>query len=133
VNHFTWAALGLIPGTKVVQGVAKVAKAASMAKAVQLGRAGEKAAGIVGPKVGITIPGTGVTRFPDSVTSKVLTEVKNVKKLHYTQQLRDYALYAEKNGLTFELYVRSPTGTKLSGPLEAEIKAGRIKLKYLYP
>ena len=76
--------------------------------------------GIAGPKVGYTMP-SGITRFPDDIDPKtnVLTEVKNVKSLSFTQQLRDYAAYAQENGLTFNLYVRP--STQMSGPLRAAI------------
>ncbi|MBI3837753.1 MAG: hypothetical protein HY288_07445 [Planctomycetia bacterium] len=81
------------------------------------GIAGEEAVGIVGPKVGIRIPGSNQLRFPDELNfgTNVLKEVKNVAKLSYTQQLRDFAAFAQQNSLRFELYVRSSTG--LSAPL----------------
>ena len=77
--------------------------------------------GIAGPKVGLMMP-SGIRRFPDQVIGdpmNVLTEVKNVKSLSFTQQLRDYAIYAQQNGLTFNLYVRP--STQMSGPLRAAI------------
>jgi hypothetical protein len=93
---------------------------AGTALARQLGQEGEAAVGIAGLKVGYTMP-SGITRFPDDIDPKtnVLTEVKNVKSLSFTQQLRDYAAYAQQNGLTFNLYVRP--STQMSGPLRAAI------------
>ena len=55
-------------------------------------------------------------RFPDGLTRFKISEVKNVRSLGFTLQLRDYADFARDNGLTFDLYVRP--GTELSGPLE---------------
>lgn len=56
-------------------------------------------------------------------------EVKNVRSLSYTQQLRDFANYARINGLRFDLWVRPDT--QLSGPLEEQIANGAIKLRYI--
>ena len=95
----------------------------------RLGRAGEEAAGITGPKVGVTIPGTNRTRFPDSVTREVLTEVKNVGHQNFTRQLRDYLTFDEQSGRRMELWVR-PT-TTFSRSLQAAIDAGRIIVRYL--
>ena len=100
------------------------------ALARQLGQAGEDAVGITGPKTGITIPGSGITRFPDQLTSTTLTEVKNVQNLSFTQQLRDYSAYVQQNPqLTFELWVRP--STQLSGPLLQARDAGLIVIKYI--
>ena len=56
--------------------------------------------------------------------SGMLTEIKSVKSLSYTQQLRDYADYANENGLVFELWM--PRGVEMSRTLRDEIDAGRI-------
>lgn len=42
-------------------------------------------------------------------------EVKNVKNLSYTRQLRDYTDYASQKGPRLDIYVRD--STNLSGPL----------------
>ena len=44
-----------------------------------------------------------------------MSEVKNVKRLSYTRQLRDYADYGWQHGLRLDIYVRR--NTQLSGPL----------------
>ena len=100
------------------------------ALARQLGQEGENAAGITAPKVGLMMP-SGIRRFPDNFdeSANVLTEVKNVKSLSYTQQLRDYAAYAQQNGVTFNLYVRP--STRLSGPLLQAKDAGQIIVNYI--
>ena len=94
---------------------------------VHVGQAGERAAGISGNKYKIKI--NGRSRIPDGLTEKTLTEVKNVKSLSYTRQLRDFADYAKREGLNFELVVRQTT--KLSGPLNNAILNGEIILRYL--
>jgi hypothetical protein len=97
-----------------------------------IGRAGEEAAGITGPKSQIKSPtGTAKFRVPDQLddTAQILREVKNVARLSYTKQLRDYALYAQQKGYTFELITRQTT--QLSGPLRAAIERGEIIWRYL--
>jgi hypothetical protein len=96
-----------------------------MSNARSLGIAGERAAGITEKKSHIRLPG-GKIRVPDSVdtTRGVLTEVKNVRSLNFTSQLRDYSNFAQSQGLRFELYVRS--NTKLSRPLQNAINQGTI-------
>jgi hypothetical protein len=97
---------------------------------VRVGQAGEAAVRSVadiGPKVAIDVAGR--TRIPDGLTSTVLSEVKNVGSLSYTQQLRDFAAHASANGLRFDLWVR-PT-TQLSGPLAQEVANGAINLRYI--
>jgi RHS repeat-associated protein len=112
--------------------VARVLPKVRMALVRQLGREGEEAAGLFGPKKRIQIPGTSRFRVPDRLTDEVLTEVKNVKKLPYTRQLRDYAAYCKANPpLKFVLWVRR--STKLSGPLEQAKNSGEIIIKYLGP
>jgi hypothetical protein len=90
----------------------------------------ENAVGNTAPKIGITMP-SGVTRFPDEfdMDLKILTEVKNVQSLSYTQQLRDYAAFTRQNGGTFNLYVRP--STSYSGPLQQTIDNEEIILHYI--
>lgn len=70
-----------------------------------------------------------MARIPDGLTDSVLSEVKNVGSLSYTQQLRDFTRYSNENGLQFNLYVRP--ATTLSGPLEDAINNDLIKLNYI--
>src|SRR6185369_16583098 len=89
---------------------------------VYKGQDGEKAVRAVediGEKRPILI--NGRRRIPDGVNrrTKVLTEVKNVRQLSYTRQLRDLADYAKQEGLRFDLWV--PEGAKLSGPLDEQV------------
>jgi RHS repeat-associated protein len=102
------------------------------AAAVRLGQAGEaavRAAHDIGPATRILV--NGVERIPDglNLTKGVLSEVKNVGSLSYTRQLRDYATYAARNGLRFDLYVRR--STVLSGPLQEAIESGAIHVNYI--
>jgi RHS repeat-associated protein len=94
---------------------------------IRIGQAGEEAVGIYGPKTAIEI--NGRIRIPDQVTNEVLREVKNVQNISYTRQLRDYADFAQQEGLTFELYTRS--STQISGPLNEAINNDVIIHKYI--
>jgi hypothetical protein len=92
-----------------------------------LGRQGEVAAGIPKNTERIdSLSGTANYRVPDGLDhdAKVISEVKNVGKPSYTAQIRDFDLYAQQNGYTFELWLRP--GVKPSGPLQEAIDAGRI-------
>ena len=73
-----------------------------------IGKAGEELAGIdPAAKQSITI--NGRTRIPDKLTFDALIEVKNVKYISNTLQLRDFAQYATTNHLGLELFVRPTT------------------------
>ncbi|MGJ1409072.1 putative toxin [Sphingobacterium thalpophilum] len=87
-----------------------------------LGLAGEQAVGLSGAKTAIQVGGR--TRIPDALTRTTLTEVKNVKSLSFTRQLRDFHTYSQQNGLDFILYTRP--NTTLSGPLQQAISNGSI-------
>lgn len=102
------------------------------ALARQLGREGEAAIPGAGNTIRIDLPNGGY-RIPDILdeSSGVLGEVKNVGRLSYTQQLRDYTAYAQENGMQFDLYVRGTTS--LSGPLQGAIDNGLINLWRLLP
>jgi len=93
----------------------------------RLGKEGEDAVRRVyniGEKQPIEVDGRG--RIPDGLTQEVLSEVKNVEQLSYTQQLRDFAQFAAQNHLRFDLYVRA--GAQLSGPLQKAIYSGLINV-----
>ena len=51
----------------------------------------------------------GRVRIPDELTQTPLKEVKNVKYISNTLQLRDFADYAKITGRTLELWVRPTT------------------------
>jgi hypothetical protein len=88
----------------------------------QQGEAAVRAIRDIGPKKPIVV--NGRRRIPDGMNRTTLTEIKNVRSLSYTQQLRDYADYANENGLVFELWM--PRGVEMSRTLRGEIDAGRI-------
>lgn len=87
------------------------------------GLAGEEAVGINGPKTKIEVDGRN--RYPDRLTENTLEEVKNVKRLSLTKQIRDYYNYSQNNGLEMILHTRSTT--KISGPLQDLIDNGYIR------
>ena len=73
-----------------------------------IGKIGEQLAGIdQGAKVSIFV--NGRTRIPDALTETVLTEVKNVKYISNTRQLKDFSDFALATGRTMDLYVRPTT------------------------
>jgi hypothetical protein len=82
-------------------------------RAGQSGEAAVRGAYNIGPKTAIDIAER--TRIPDGLLPDVLSEVKNVGSLSYTQQLRNFTQFSLDNGLRFDLYVRP--GAELSGPL----------------
>jgi len=97
------------------------------ALARELGVAGEEAVGITGPKTSINVDGR--TRIPDRLTGYTLEEVKNVKSLSFTRQLRDFQKYSQLRGLDFILYTRP--NTILSSPLQQAIDNGLIIRKFI--
>lgn len=56
----------------------------------------------------------------------MLGAVKSLSNLSYSNQLRDFAAYAQQEGLQFKLYVRG--STTLSGPLQAAVDSGTFTL-----
>jgi len=105
----------------ILPGAGRVAETA-IAKAARLGREGERAAGIVGSKVGVLI--NGRMRFPDEITPTLIKEVKNVARQGWTKQLKDYAALARQDGKAFELWVRE--STRLTAPLQAAVDRGEV-------
>ncbi len=124
-DAMTTAALSLAGPLAVTTTAAKGGTALLTQAARKLGQEGEAAvrqAVDIGPKVAIQVAGRA--RVPDGLTATVLNEVKNVKSLSFTLQLRDYASFATDTSRSFQLWVR-PT-TELSGPLMDAIEAGVV-------
>ena len=73
-----------------------------------------------------SISGTAKYRIPDNLDDDLMTliEVKNVKSLSYTNQLRDFNLYCQEEGYKFIL--RTRTDTQLTKPLLKLIEEGEI-------
>lgn len=110
------------------KGVGRLAGGTSVtARARALGIAGEKAVGLSGAKTAIKVGGR--TRIPDALTRRTLTEVKNVKSLSFTRQLRDFHSFSQQTGRQFILYTRP--GTTLSGPLRNAINQGTITHRFI--
>ena len=118
----------LIPGVGEEEGTALVAGRTGLAGARELGLEGETLSGIdQAAKLRIdSLTGTASYRIPDALDASSLTEVKNVGNLSYTSQLQDFNLYAQQEGLNFNLIVRE--NTVLSGPLQALVDSGQITL-----
>lgn len=96
------------------------------------GRAGEEAAGIAKNTRRISSgTKTAAYRVPDGLTATTLTEVKNVRRLSLTNQVRDFAAYSSERGLMFDLMIR--TDTKLTTPLQEFVRENGINLRTLKP
>lgn len=66
------------------------------------------------------IESNGNTRIPDYFKDGVMGEAKSVKKLSFTQQLRDMFDYAVNNNL--KMFLKIERWTQLSGPLKEAIQ-----------
>ena len=114
--------------TSLIRGAAAIALGQGLllyrggAETVRRGQAGERLAGIKGPKTPVEVPGTGRIRIPDKLRPKTLEEVKYVKSLSLTQQIRDFLEIAKATGRGFVLKVRQTT--KLSRPLQEAVGKG---------
>lgn len=100
------------------------------AGAVRVGQAGEAAvrsAFDIGPKATVQV-GTR-TRILDGLSDEAVSEVKNVARQSYTQQLKDSLSYAQSTGRRFDLYVRQDT--YLTGPLRNAIADGSINIRFI--
>lgn len=71
----------------------------------------------------------GLKKIPDKTTKKFIMEVKNVKKLAYTKQLKIYFEFAKEKNIKFILKTRSDT--ILTEPLKQAIKDYGIIVKWL--
>lgn len=122
------AGIGIVP--VVGDGLQIGAKALwTTQRAAQLGLAGEsavRATYVIGNKV--TVAMRNGPRVPDGLVPGVsISEVKNVRYLHYSTQLKDYVHFAQENGLRFDLFVRSTT--VLSAPLKNARDAGLLTVR----
>ena len=143
----TWSGIGKAALTGAITGLAfgalgkcaKVIKNAAKARktikyttgtANTVGKIGEKISGIVKNTKKYFV--NGRWRIPDGVnkTKRLLQEVKNVKSLSLTAQLKDFMQLSKSWGYKMELYIRPDT--HLSGPLKQAIKDYGVKIRYLW-
>jgi hypothetical protein len=102
----------------------------TMKEVVAVGKRGEQAVGVSGLKPRIpSLTGTADYRVPDIVSKTTLEEVKNVKYLSLTNQLKDYNLFSKQEGLQMILHTRS--NTNFSAPLQKFIQENRILIKHI--
>jgi RHS repeat-associated protein len=96
----------------------------------QIGKIGEKISGIVKNTKKFFINGN--YRIPDGInkSKRILQEVKNVKKLSLTKQIKDFMQLSKQLGYRMELYIRP--NTYLSKPLKEAIKNYNVIIKYLW-
>ena len=124
-------AVGLGMVARIGSKVDNVVKlAAKMDNVSETGRIGEKLANIIKNTKHIeSLTNTAKYRIPDVLNrgARLIQEVKNVAgKLAYTGQLKDFALFAQKEGFKFDLIVRK--GTKFTEPLQKVIDKGLINV-----
>ena len=145
-EEVTWRGVGEHALTGAITGVAfggaskivgkVLSKAVGAVKAAKyttgtpnaVGKMGEQLSGIVKNTTRYTV--NNRTRIPDGVTSKFIQEVKNVKTLSYTSQLKDSLQIAQSSGRRLQLFIRP--NTKLSGPLKNAITQHNISVRYLW-
>lgn len=120
----------------VIQGGSRAALSGVLLRggreSVEVGRAGERAAGMPETKKRVYWPeGSGKYIVPDNVTELTVEEVKNVLRLSKTRQLEKYFDYAQATKRTFTLWVRPYT--RLSGRLEKFIadRKSVMRLEFL--
>ncbi|WP_054815487.1 putative toxin [Nocardia arizonensis] len=94
------------------------------------GAKAESRAGIDPTKKKESLPSpsrTARNRTPDDLdhSNRRLTEVKNVDKQEYTDQLKDFLSYSQTNG--YELVLITDNRTKLAPEIEDLVKQGKIK------
>ncbi len=127
------AAVGAAVGTVVGLVVGTIAKTAvtkaTTGTSANVGKIGEKFGGANKKKTTITV--NNRKRIPDILNEKkkIIGDVKNVKKLSYTRQLRDFNTYATEKG--YKMIVRVRSNTQLSGALQRAVKEHKIIIKYL--
>jgi hypothetical protein len=105
-------------------------------KVSDLGRMGEikvRELYDIGPKGGPggrfdSINGLAEFRVPDGINLKrnTISEIKNVGKQDWTDQLEDYAAYAQQEGLKFNLYLRE--GAEALPRLQEAERQGLVKI-----
>ena len=103
----------------------------SMSRVRWVGKIGEKLSRLPkNTKHIVSLSKTAKYRIPDYLdkANKIIGDVKYVKKLSYTSQLKDFMLYAQKYGYTYVLKIRKTT--KLSSTLKSLVDAGKIVLLY---
>ncbi|MDD5371054.1 MAG: putative toxin [Anaerolineaceae bacterium] len=113
--------------TDEIQAATQVAQQTFPSVAQTLGQTGESLAGVVKNTTHIpSLTETAAFRIPDQLvrSQNLLSEVKNVAYQAYTNQIKDYLLYTQQQGLKFELIVRQ--NTEFSKPLQTLIDAGKI-------
>ncbi len=100
---------------------------ADLSRTVELGHAGEEAVGgSQNQNIIESESGTAKFRRPDRLTADFIGEIKNVKRLGLTKQLRDYIAFSKKEGIPFHLTVRE--NTRIYGPLQEAAERGDVTL-----
>jgi RHS repeat-associated protein len=97
------------------------------------GQLGEQAANIIKNTARIdSFTETASYRIPDVLDHEagIIGEIKNVERLAYTSQLRDFVAYAKQRASSgFRFVLQTRPATKLSGPLKQAVDDGDIILQ----
>ena len=128
ISGVVFGAIG--KGIKAVNNTIKASKAIkyTTGTANQVGKIGEKLSGIVKNTKSYIV--NGRSRIPDGISKRFVQEVKNVKKLSLTSQIKDSIQLADELGKRLQLFIRPDT--YLSNPLKQAIKKHKIKISYLW-
>jgi hypothetical protein len=103
-----------------------------IARSRAVGRAGEdQVPGVKNTTRIQSYTGSAKYRVPDrfNATAQTIGEVKNVARLSFTSQLKDYALWAEQHEYQFTLWVRP--STELSPSLQRAIVQYGIRIGFI--
>jgi hypothetical protein len=129
------ATVSLATGLLARNGYILAAAVAWQVYARVLGTAGERIVGNilnVSKNTSNRLAGTqsGIARIPDfySQAKRTIAEVKNTSSVSYTSQIRDMALWARREGWSFQLWVNR--GAELSAELKSAAAQGLIDLQY---
>jgi hypothetical protein len=133
-GHVTGVVAQILITWKLVPSGGNSIKTSSVMNSRKLGIAGEETVedmfGLVKNTKRIeSLTGSAKYRVPDILNNElgVIGEVKNVQSLSYTNQLKDFSMWAQRNSYTFNLYVRQSTVISSSDLIEA-ISHGDITL-----
>lgn len=139
VGGFLWALLDtatalipVIPGSGIRHGAKLLDKANDIRVNAQKGKKFEEINGVPSKKRGVkSVIDPDTYRFPDhiDVDNKVIREIKYVKQLALTKQLRDYIAIAKQMNYTLEPVV--PMGAMLTAPLRLALKAAEAIITYV--
>jgi hypothetical protein len=110
--------------------IERVLKNDRLKNSADWGRLGEKFTNVKEQKYKIpSLTETAKYRVPDILLDSELIEIKNVKRLRMTNQLKDFRLFCKQTNRKFVIYVR--TDTSLTSEVSTLASSSEIKIRYL--